>query len=98
MDISFRSGTGVDESVDALIVPILAGDHGQGDASRLHDLDARLSGRLIELADDAGFSGKAGSTLTVPTLGLMPARRLILVGVGDAGRRFGGHGHMKLPA
>ncbi len=86
MDIAFRSGTGADERVDALIVPIPAGDHGQSDASRLHDLDARLSGRLIELADDAGFSGKAGSTLTVPTLGLMPARRLILVGVGDADR------------
>lgn len=46
--------------------------------------DERLGGELRRLAQDARFSGKVGSTLTIPTLGLATPRRLILTGLGPA--------------
>src|SRR5262249_12919125 len=41
-----------------------------------------LGGELANLAKDARFSGKRGTSLVVPTLGKLPARRLVLAGVG----------------
>jgi leucyl aminopeptidase len=43
-----------------------------------------LDGALAALAADAEFTGALGSTLVVPTLGRVPAKRLVLVGVGEA--------------
>ena len=46
-------------------------------------MDARLSGELLRLAADARFTGRVGTTLVVPTLGQVPARRVVLTGVGS---------------
>ena len=83
MDVFFRSGDAARESADALIVPVAAPANGgeplTGPAAQL---DADLEGELARLAADARFSGKHGSTLVVPTLGRLPARRIVLAGVG----------------
>ena len=86
MDVTFKTGDAVDQQAGALVVPVAAGGFDGAAAPLLRDLDARLSGHLGALANDARFTGKAGSTLTVPTLGQLPATRLILVGVGAAER------------
>jgi leucyl aminopeptidase len=86
MDIAFQPGNALEARAGALIVPIPAGEAARQASPLLGELDDRLSGHLRALADEAGFSGKAGSTLVAPTLGQLPATRVILVGIGDAGR------------
>jgi leucyl aminopeptidase len=49
----------------------------------LADLDAQLAGHLLEWLKQDGFDGKAGSKSTLPTLGRIEARQLLVVGVGD---------------
>ncbi|MBX3071234.1 MAG: leucyl aminopeptidase [Thermomicrobiales bacterium] len=65
---------------DALIVPVLQ----FGGAP---DFDVitqpELRSQLAQLVADADFTGKAGSTLLVQTMGLIPPRRLVLAGAGD---------------
>ncbi|HEU5433981.1 MAG TPA: M17 family peptidase N-terminal domain-containing protein, partial [Thermomicrobiales bacterium] len=82
MDITFRVGSPIDQKAGALLVPVAGGEIDGAASPLLRELDARLSGHVSALAGDAGFSGKAGATLTVPTLGHLPATRLILIGIG----------------
>ncbi|HEX5500446.1 MAG TPA: M17 family peptidase N-terminal domain-containing protein, partial [Thermomicrobiales bacterium] len=84
MEIAFRRGAAPDDSAGALIVPVAADEGDVASSPIVRDLDRRLSGHLAALVADAGFTGKAGSTLTVPTLGQLPAARLIFVGIGAA--------------
>ncbi|MBA3450645.1 MAG: hypothetical protein H0T18_05475, partial [Chloroflexia bacterium] len=73
-------------ALDALIVPVASGDGGPQWPELLAALAAELSDPLIDLAMDARFAGKEASTFTVPTLGYLPAKRLILAGVGKPGQ------------
>jgi leucyl aminopeptidase len=82
--IRFQEGDPGEITVDALIVPIAAGTDGPVWTGFAAKLDGTLGGELARLAEDAGFRGTAGKTLLVPTLGQMPARRVVLAGVGGA--------------
>jgi len=53
--------------------------------TELADLDAQLAGHLLEWVKRHGFDGKAGGKSTLPTLGHLEARQLLVVGVGDGG-------------
>ncbi len=82
MNISYQEGNPTSVEADALVVPVLAADgdpllQGVGGF-----VDAALDGELARLAADARFTGKRGTTLTVPTLGRLPARRIVLAGLG----------------
>ena len=46
-------------------------------------VDAALGGGLAAFLDEAGFEGKLGETLAVPTAGKLRAKAAILVGVGE---------------
>lgn len=81
MDFAFRTGNPADIETDALVLPVVKGVEGPRLGETASAIDARLSGELFRLAAEAGFTGGAVSTLIVPTLGQLPARRIILTGV-----------------
>lgn len=68
-------------SLDVLAVGVPAGQISQA----LDSLDsaAGFNGALKTLVADEDFKAKAGSVLSLPTLGRIAARRLLLVGLGD---------------
>ena len=63
-------------TADALILPIYAGE------AVPQALDTRLNGQLVATLAATGFGGKPGDLAVITTLGLMPARWLILTGLG----------------
>lgn len=50
----------------------------------LAELHSALGSRLLGEADQAKFKGARGQVLQLPTLGLVPAKRLVLVGLGPS--------------
>lgn len=68
-------------AADALILPVFSGVvAGPGVA----DVDAALGGGLLDAVRDAGLAGERGDVLAIPTLGRLPSRTVLLVGLGDA--------------
>lgn len=47
------------------------------------DVNKALGGTLTDLAEAEGFKASVAQTLSVPTLGQLPARRILLVGLGE---------------
>ncbi|MGH2557678.1 MAG: leucyl aminopeptidase family protein, partial [Thermomicrobiales bacterium] len=86
MKISYRSADPLAETADALILPLTATDGGAEFPGVARQVDEALGGELARLAADARFSGKRGQTLVVPTLGRTAARRVVLTGLGPAGK------------
>jgi len=85
MQVEIQSGNLVEQAVDALILGIAPGRALENEAAALDD---RLHGALKQALDDNDFNGKVGSALVIPTLGQIPARRLVITGIGEAkGRR-----------
>src|SRR5688572_27514063 len=82
MDVSFAAGNPLSRVSDALIVPILSGNGFGAEGSPFAQLDAAFEGELSRLAADARFTGQTAKVLALPTLGRLPARRIILVGLG----------------
>jgi len=81
--IEVRSGAILNESVDAMLIPVGSGPDGwNGVAS---EVDATLDGALKRLAEESGFTGQAGKTFLLATLGAIAARRVCLVGYGTPG-------------
>jgi leucyl aminopeptidase len=81
VDFAFQTGNPADIETDALVLPVAKGVDGPRLGETAAAIDARLSGELFRLAAEARFTGGAGSTFTVPTLGQLPARRIVLTGV-----------------
>ena len=59
-------------------------ENSSGDAA---SIDARLEGALKAALSDSEFSGKVGTTQVIPTLGRLPARRVVVTGVGSEANR-----------
>ena len=70
-------------AVELLAVPIAQGRRRSDPAPT--SVDAALGGGLAAFLAEAGFEGKLGETLAVPTAGRLRAKAAILVGVGDPG-------------
>ena len=67
---------------DVLAVPVYkGGEAGPGGA----DVEKKLGTTFKELLDGARLKGEAGEALTVPTLGKLPAKQVLIVGVGEKG-------------
>jgi leucyl aminopeptidase len=83
VNITARSGDPLAEPADALVLPAFT----NGSALRLSglvgEIDQRLDGELGRLAADARYTGKRGSVFALPTLGRLPARRIVLAGIGE---------------
>lgn len=85
MQVEIHTGKLVELTVDALVLAVAPGRVLEGDATAL---DGRLNGALKQALEDSDFDGKVGSALVIPTLGQIPAKRLVVTGIGDAkGRR-----------
>lgn len=67
---------------DALAVGVFAKTDGTSLSDPAAQMNAALGGELDALLG-GGFKGKVGDVLVVPTLGRIPARNLVLVGLGD---------------
>jgi leucyl aminopeptidase len=67
--------------VDLLAVPVSSGRVlGSGAAA----VDDAIDGALADFMEEAGFDGKRGEVLAVPTNGRLDARAALLVGIGDS--------------
>lgn len=84
MEVKFEGSDPGQSALDALIVPVASGTNAPAWSALAERLDGSISGALSGLAADARFTGSPASTLVVPTLGLLPARRLVIVGLGKA--------------
>jgi leucyl aminopeptidase len=75
----FQAADPFSVEADALIFPLFQRDNGLELGPLGND---GLVEEIRRLAKDAQFNGKRGATLLVPTLGMLPARRVVLSGVG----------------
>jgi leucyl aminopeptidase len=71
-------------SCDAVVVGAYAGDR-ISLAEEAGDLDRRLDGRLIEHLQGAAFEAKPGEIVSLTTLGALPARTILVAGLGERG-------------
>jgi leucyl aminopeptidase len=78
--IRIESGRIKDTSTD--VVAIFVAEGAFGKQAAFAELDAALGGSLAAHVDAVRFRGKPDEVLDVPTLGRIPARRAVLVGVG----------------
>lgn len=69
-------------SADLLALGVLAGDSVSTTAP-LDALDKVLAGALADVIQRQEFTGKKDQTVEIETLGRLPAKRLMLVGLGD---------------
>jgi leucyl aminopeptidase len=67
---------------DVLAVPVYKGGVA---AQGGQEIERKLGTTFKELLDGARLKGEPGDALSVPTLGKLPAKRLLLVGLGEAG-------------
>jgi leucyl aminopeptidase len=81
VQVRFESVDPFNIASDALILPVIQQDQG---LDLPNGIQADLAASIKDLAADARFEGEAGSTLVAPTLGRMPARRIVLAGLGRA--------------
>ncbi|CAN5660323.1 leucyl aminopeptidase [soil metagenome] len=80
MKTAFQASDPLGIASDALIVPVVKQDDGLALEAIGND---GLIAEITRLAADALFTGKRGSTLLIPTLGALPARRIVLAGAGS---------------
>jgi leucyl aminopeptidase len=81
MDIRFRDTNVENVKTDLLVLPV---QEKKLEDRSLRALDGRLKGGLRERIRKSRFSGAEGSTLLYSTAGTLPARQLLLLGVGSA--------------
>lgn len=79
--LEVRGGEPAAAQADLLALPVFEGEALER-GGPLADLDRRLSGHLAAAARAEEFTGKAGTALSLHTLGKLPAARLLAVGMG----------------
>src|SRR4051794_35105894 len=78
----FASTSAAEASAGLLILPVFEGpDAGPG----VDEVGKALGADLVATLRENGFTGKAGETFTVPTFGRIPAKTVLLVGLGRKG-------------
>ena len=83
MQIDVQAGNPTAVAADALIVPVFSSNGDAGlDLGSASSIDAALGGELARLAKESRFSGGQGRVFALATLGAVPARRVILAGLG----------------
>jgi leucyl aminopeptidase len=86
VNVTARPGNPLAETAGAIILPAISAGSELELGGLVGEADRALDGELGRLAADARFTGKRGTTHIIPTLGRLPARRIVLAGVGDAGK------------
>jgi leucyl aminopeptidase len=83
LEIQLRVASPLDLTADVFIVGVLQGGKTPGLHPSLHAVDGALGGALSKLAAKEEFTGKRDQTLSLPTLGRLPAEKIVLIGLGD---------------
>src|SRR3990172_1999232 len=78
---SAQIGSVTDVVADALGVNIFKGEKKPGGATGA--VDGALNGLLSQLIAEENFKGETGQTMLVHTQGKLPAKKIILVGLGE---------------
>ena len=77
------SDEAVDEvSADAVVVAAYVSDDGRSLSASARALDDALEGQLSEHLGHTSYKGKVGDVSLVPTLGRLPARTIVVAGLG----------------
>lgn len=85
MEVRFEANDPATREADALIVPVASRESGRPSSDLAERIDQAFAGQLSRLAEDERFTGGVASTAVIPTLGHVPARRIVLVGLGAEG-------------
>ncbi len=80
MKTTVKQGTLTGTPTEVLVIPGYEGEAGFGKA--IQPLDRNLGGQLTELRKSGEFQGKPNQTVLVHTRGAVPAKRILLVGLG----------------
>lgn len=80
MDITVKSGSITEQTVDLIVVSLLQGETRPGGAAGA--VDAALGGAIREVVAAGDFSGKLGETALLYTRGALPSARVLVVGLG----------------
>jgi leucyl aminopeptidase len=87
MDVTIESRSPAEVSADLLALPLAAdGLSGGRVPPRVAALDRAAGGRIAQALRAGDFEGKRGQTLLVHPADGLPARRLLLLGLGDAAK------------
>ena len=78
MDIRAVYGLIQNSDADVVIVGVFEGAQPTGAAQ---ELDQALDGAIVDLVDTGDLSGKAGEVITLYPRGVVPAQRVIVVGL-----------------
>ena len=87
-EVAFRVASVTDVAADAVVVNLFEGVRSPGGATGA--VDAALGGAIREAIACGELRGRLGETLVIHTLGRLPARRVIVAGLGpreEFGRR-----------
>jgi leucyl aminopeptidase len=84
VEISIKHGSITEEAADLIIVNLFQGVTAPGGATGA--VDKALDGALQAVLAAGDFAGKAGETLVLYTLAALPARRVLVVGLGEQGK------------
>lgn len=82
MEIHGQYGKLHSSLADALAV---FGFNGKKQNRTIAALDRALGGKLLKFLKDEGWKGEAGESVAFPTLGKIPAKKVIIVGLGKEG-------------
>ena len=82
MQFGVRQGSLTDAACDALVVNLFAGVQAPGGATGA--VDRALGGAISELIRDDEFEGRLGDVAVIRTGGASPAKKVLLVGLGDS--------------
>ncbi len=83
LSITTSVGDATTANADALVLPVYLNE------AVPEEIDARLNRLLIPTVEAAGFRGTAGDIAAVATFGALPARWLVLTGLGERGAATG---------
>ncbi|MDX1660343.1 MAG: leucyl aminopeptidase [Gemmatimonadota bacterium] len=80
MDFQAKQGNVIEVETDAVVVNFYQGDPGPDGAAAA--VDEALDGQIGALIDDGEITGKAGEVTLIHTAGRIPARRVVVLGLG----------------
>jgi leucyl aminopeptidase len=82
MDVIVQQGGIQDISADVIVVNLFEGVVEPGGATG--EVDRALNGHIVEVIETGDLRGKLGETVVLYPRGAVPAKRVVVVGLGDA--------------